>query len=167
MQRLGRLLALFVAVSFYFAAVTHAFNLYAAPTRALERFLLFQGGLYTTLFWIGQVLLGTITPLLLVYRGQPIAAAAAVALGALATLYLYVIVSQAYPQPVWPGLQVTSAWGDGEVASYVPSAAEFFLGLGGVAVALAALLAGCLLFRIVPIDLARAAAPRAALRAAA
>jgi [DsrC]-trisulfide reductase subunit P len=167
MQRLGRLLALFLAVSFYFSAVTHAFNLYAVPTRSLERFLLFQGDLYTVLFWVGQVLLGTVTPLLLVYRKQPIAAAAAVVLGALATLYLYVIVSQAYPQPVLPGLQVTSAWGDGSVASYGPSAAEFFLGLGGVAVALAALLAGCLLFRIVPIDLARAAAPSAALRAAA
>jgi [DsrC]-trisulfide reductase subunit P len=167
MQRLGRLLALFLAVSFYFSAVTHVFNLYAVPTRSLERFLLFQGGLYTGLFWVGQVLLGTVTALLLVYRKQPIAAAAAVVVGALATLYLYVIASQAYPQSVLPGLQVTSAWGDGAVASYVPSAAEFFLGLGGVAVALAVLLAGCLLFRIVPINLARATAPSAALRAAA
>ncbi|MEZ5784937.1 MAG: NrfD/PsrC family molybdoenzyme membrane anchor subunit [Xanthobacteraceae bacterium] len=167
MQRLGRLLSLFLAVSFYLSAVTHVFNLYAPPTRALERFLLFDGGLYTALFWGGQVFIGTVAPLLLVYRGQPIAAAAAVVLGALATLYLYVIVSQAFPQPVLPGQQVTSSWGDGMVASYVPSTAEFFLGLGSVSVALAALLAGCLLFRIVPVDLARAAAPRTALRAVA
>ncbi len=150
LERLGRLLALFVAVSFYFAAVMHVFNLYTPQTRALERFLLLDGGVYTALLWGGQVLLGTLAALVSVWRGRPIAAAAAVVLGAIATLYLYVIVGQAYPQPVLPGLQVASAYGDGAVAPYAPSAAELFLGLGGLAVALSALLAGCLLFRIMP-----------------
>ena len=166
LQRLGRLLALFVAVSIYFAVVMHAFNIYMPQTRALERFLLLDGGVYTALLWGGQVLLGTAVPLALAYIGRPIAAAAAVALGAIAALYLYVIVGQAYPQPVLPGMHVSSAYGDGAVAPYAPSAAELFLGLGGMAVALSMLLGGCLLFRIVPRRFAHAAEPGARLQAA-
>jgi molybdopterin-containing oxidoreductase family membrane subunit len=165
MQRLGRLLALFVAASFYFATVMHAFNLYTPQTRALERFLLLDGSVYTALLWGGQVLLGTAAPLLLAWRGRPLAAAGAVVLGAMATLYLYVIAGQAYPQPIMPGLQVSSAYGDGAVAPYAPTSAEFFLGLGGVAVALSVLLAGCLLFRITPRTHAHVE-PRARLQAA-
>jgi molybdopterin-containing oxidoreductase family membrane subunit len=44
LQRLGRLLALFVGVSFYLAVVLHVINLYAPQTRALERYLLLDGG---------------------------------------------------------------------------------------------------------------------------
>jgi molybdopterin-containing oxidoreductase family membrane subunit len=149
-QLLGRLLALFVGVSFYFALVLHAFNLYAPETRALEGFLLVDRGPYTALLWGGQVAVGTVLPLMLIYSRRPIAAAAAVALGAFCTLYLYVIVAQAYPQPILPGMQVSSAYGDGTVASYVPSVPEALLGLGGIAVALSVLVAGCLALRILP-----------------
>ncbi len=166
LQRLGRLLALFVAVSFYFAVVMHAFNIYTPQTRALERFLLLDGGVYTALLWGGQVLIGTAVPLLLVAMGRPISAAAAVMIGAVATIYLYVIVGQAYPQPLLPGMQISSIYGDGTVAAYVPSLTELLLSLGGVAVALSVLLAGCLLFRIIPRRFARAGAPGAGLQVA-
>lgn len=166
LQRLGRLLALFVAVSIYFAVVMHAFNIYAPQRRTLERFVLLNGGVYTALLWGGQVLLGTAVPLALAYIGRPIAAAATVTLGAIATLYLYAIVGQAYPQPILPGMHVSSTYGDGAVAPYAPSAAELFLGLGGMAVALSVLLGGCLLFRIVPRRFAHAAEPGARLQAA-
>jgi molybdopterin-containing oxidoreductase family membrane subunit len=159
MHGLGRLLALLVGVSLYLTLVLHGFNLYAPQTRALERFVLLDGGVYTMLFWGGQVLLGTALPLLLVLRRRPVAAAAAVALGGLATLYLYIIAGQAFPQPLLPGMRLSSALGDGTVATYLPTAAEALLGVGGMAIALAVVLAGCLLFRIVPAGMAKAAEP--------
>jgi Ni/Fe-hydrogenase subunit HybB-like protein len=152
LQRLGRLLALFVGVSFYLAFVLHAINLYAPQTRALERYLLLDGGVYTVLLWGGEVLVGTALPLLFAYTGRPITAAAAVVLGGLATLYLYVIVGQAFPQPLLPGMRLSSSFGDGAVAGYQPSLAELLLGLGGMAIALLVVLAGCLLLRIMPVS---------------
>ena len=132
--------------------------------RALERFLLLDGGVYPALLWGGQVLVGTALPLLLAFTGRPIAAAGAVVLGGLAQLYLLIIGGQAFPQDLLPGLRLQSSFGDGEVAAYVPSAPELLLGLGGVAIALLLLviaappLLGCRLFRILPTDLPEPAA---------
>ena len=150
-QRLGRLLALFVAISFYLTLTLYAFNLYAPAGRELTRFVWLDGGIYTLLIWGGQVFLGTVVPLLFIARRQPIAAAIAVVLGGLATIYVFMIAAQAFPQPMLPGFSVSSPFGDGAVAPYVPTWPEWLLGLGGVAVALLVLLGACLLFRIVPV----------------
>ncbi|MCW5699053.1 MAG: polysulfide reductase NrfD, partial [Rhodospirillales bacterium] len=149
-QRLGRLLAIFVAISFYLTLVVHAFNLYAPAGRDLTRFIWLDGGLYTVLVWGGQVLVGTVLPLLLIVKKQPIAAAAATCVGGLATIYVFMIAAQAFPQTILPGTTVSSSFGDGAVAAYSPTLPEWLMGLGGVAVALLVLLAGCLLFRVVP-----------------
>jgi molybdopterin-containing oxidoreductase family membrane subunit len=156
-QALGRLLALFVAVSLYLTLALHAFNFYAPDGRALARWLWFDGGVYTALLWGGQVAAGTLLPLLLILAKRPVAAAAALVAGGLATIYVWMIAAQAVPQTLLPGLEVTSPYGDGRVASYLPSWPEWLLGIGGVAVALLVLLAGCLLFRIVPARRAAAA----------
>jgi molybdopterin-containing oxidoreductase family membrane subunit len=158
-QRLGRLLAIFVAISFYLTLALYAFNLYAPAGRELTRFLWLDGGVYTVLIWGGQVVLATAVPLLLIARKQPIAAAAAVVVGGLATIYVFMIAAQAFPQPILPGLMVSSPFGDGAVASYVPTWPEWLLGVGGVAVALLVLLSACLLFRIVPVRRAEVAQP--------
>jgi molybdopterin-containing oxidoreductase family membrane subunit len=149
-QRLGRLLALFVAISLYLSLALHAFNLYTPAGRTLVRWLWLEGGVYTALLWGGQVLVGTLLPLLLIAGKRPAAAAGAVVVGAVATLYVWMIAAQAFPQTVLPGLQIASPYGDGSVASYLPTWPEWLLGLGGVAVAPLVLLAGCLLFRVVP-----------------
>lgn len=149
-RQLGRLLAILIGVSCYLTLALQAFNLYDPAGRGLTWFLWLGGGLYTALMWLGLLVVGTIVPLVLIARGRPLAAAGAVAVGGFATLYVFVVGSQAFPQPVLPGLQVSSAYGDGTVAAYTPSAAEWLLGLGGVGVALLVLLGGCLLFRILP-----------------
>ena len=58
-------------------------------------------------------------------------------LGGLAQLYVLVIGGQAYPQPLFPGKEVSSSFFDGVVAAYAPSLPEVALGVGGVALALA------------------------------
>jgi len=139
--RLRNLLGVFVAAVLYFVAVYHLTNLYLARQHELERFLLWEGGVYTALFWGGQVLVGGIVPLGLLYgarsRGALAAAAAAVILGGLAQVYVLIIGGQAYPQLLFPGKVVRSTFFDGVVAAYAPSLPELALGVGGVALALA------------------------------
>ena len=48
------LLGVFVATVLYFVAVYHLTNLYIARQHEVERFLLWGGGIYPALFWLGQ-----------------------------------------------------------------------------------------------------------------
>lgn len=155
-RRMGRLLGLFVIVVLWLAAVYHATNLYWARESAFERFILLEGSPYAALFWIGFVALGSALPLALLYHprlGGPrsrIAAAAWVAAGALAFLYVFMIGGQAFPLEIFPGYEARSTFDDGAIASYAPSLAEFALGLGGIAAAALVTLAGARLFSIQP-----------------
>jgi molybdopterin-containing oxidoreductase family membrane subunit len=140
-RRLARLLAVFVAASLYLVAVYHLTNLYFARQGAFEAFILRDGGIYPWLFWAGFVLAGSVLPFVLLLWpraravvGVPLAAALVV-LGALAFLYVFIIGGQAFPLEIFPGHQVTSPFGDGQVAHYMPSWPEFLLGLGGVGAA--------------------------------
>ncbi len=138
--RLVRLLAIFVATAAYFVLVYHLTNLYFAKQGGLERFLLLEGGLYTSLFWFGQMLLGSLLPLILLLhprtsgsRKMIVLAALLVILGGMAQMYVTIIGSQAYPLVLFPGYQVSSSFGDGVVSAYAPSLPEWLLGLGGFA----------------------------------
>ena len=144
LARLKNLLGVFVAAVLYFVAIHHLTNLYIARQHDLERFMLLGGGVYPMLFWIGQILIGSLVPLALLFnralgRSRRAIAAAAwcVIVGGLAQLYVLVIGGQAYPQLMFPGKEVTSSFFDGVVAGYSPSLPEVALGMGGTALALA------------------------------
>ena len=143
-QRLKSLLGIFVASVLYFVIVYHLTNLYFTERHGVEAFLLLHGGIYTQVFWIGQILLGSLLPLALFYhptlgRSRTVVAvgAALVILGGLAQMYVTIIGGQAYPLPLFPDAQVSSSFFDGTVASYRPSLPEVLLGVGGVGIALA------------------------------
>ena len=138
--RLARLQAIFIATAAYFVLVYHLTNLYFAKQDGLERFLLLEGGIYTTLFWLGQMLLGSLLPLALLLhprssgsRTAVVLAALLVIAGGMAQMYVTIIGSQAYPLQLFPGYQVSSSFGDGVVAAYSPSLPEWLLGFGGFA----------------------------------
>ena len=163
LTRLGRLLGVFVAAVLYFVAVYHLTNLYVARQHEVERFILLDGGVYTLLFWVGQILIGSILPLALLFnpassRSHRAIAAAAVCviLGGLAQLYVLIIGGQAYPQLMFPDKEVTSSFFDGVVAAYVPSLPEVALGVGGVALALALTVVALKLLPFLPQSLADA-----------
>jgi len=141
LNRLRNLLGVFVATVLYFVAVHHLTNLYIARQHDVERFFLWEGGIYTALFWFGQVLIGGVLPLALLFgassRRAFAAAAVCVIAGGLAQLYVLIIGGQAYPQLMFPGKEVSSSFFDGVVAAYAPSLLEVALGVGGVALALA------------------------------
>ena len=154
LARLGSLLGIFVAAVLYFVAVHRLTNLYVARQIEFERFLLVDGGLYTVLFWGGQMLVGGVVPLVLVFalrsRAALAAACACVIAGGLAQLYVIIIGGQAFPQQIFPGKDVSSSFFDGVVASYAPSLPEVALGLGGVGLALALTVIGLKLLPFLP-----------------
>jgi molybdopterin-containing oxidoreductase family membrane subunit len=161
LYRLKNLLGVFIAAVLYFVIVYHLTNLYITEQHGVERFLLLDGGVYTTLFWVVQILLGSLLPLALLYspwtgrsRSWIGIASALVIIGGLAQVYVIIIGGQAYPLELFPGKEVTSSFFDGGINAYTPSLPEVILGIGGVALALAATLVGVRVLRFLPVSLA-------------
>ncbi len=141
--RLKNLLGVFVAAVLYFTLAFHLANLYATEHHGVERFILWEGGIYTQLFWIGHVLVGALVPMALLYHpatGRSRLwigiASALVILGGLAQVYVIIIGGQAYPLELFPGMEMSSSFFDGQVNTYAPSLPEVLLGLGGIGIAL-------------------------------
>lgn len=159
MLRLKSLLAVFVAAVLYFTVVYHLTNLYFAKMEGAEAFILRDGGIITTLFWVGQIAIGCVVPLLILLtnlgkqRTWIMIACALIVLGGIAQMYVTIIGAQALPLDMFPGLAEKSSFADGEVHSYSPSVPEFFLGLGGVAIALLATTFGVKVLRLLPVNL--------------
>lgn len=161
--KMGRLLGIFAALVLYFTAVRHLTNLYAAEHAGFEAFILSGGGIYTTLFWVGQVVIGGLIPIAMVYHPtfgkRPEAAMLAsvlIILGGFAQLYVIVVGGQAYPMELFPGYEVTSGFGDGSIAAYTPRWPELLLGLGGIAIALLGTGVAAKILRILPTNLSDA-----------
>ncbi len=161
LSRLKNLLGVFVAAVLYFMVAYHITNLYAAKKEALEAFLLLSGGIYTKLFWIGYVFIGSLLPLGILYhpvlgtsRRWIAGACAMVVLGGLASVYVIVIGGQAFPMQLFPDMTLLdSGFYDGvqgAAASYTPTMPEFLLGLGGAAVALLITAVGVRVLRFMP-----------------
>lgn len=141
LARLVRLQAIFIAAALYFVLVYHLTNLYFTKHHGFERFLLIEGGLYTALFWVGQLLLGSLVPLALLLhprfsrtRRWIVLATGLVIVGGMAQMYVTIIGGQAYPLVLFPGYQVSSSFQDGVINAYAPSLPEWLLGLGGMAI---------------------------------
>ncbi len=159
MMRLKTLLAVFVAAVLYFVVVQHMTSLYFTKFHAVEAFILRDGGLFTTLFWVGQIVIGGVVPLVILLSGLGrqrtwiMIACALVILGGIVQMYVTIIGAQAYPLDMFPGLAETSSFFDGEVHSYSPSLPELFLGLGGVAIALLVTVFAIKVLRLLPASL--------------
>ena len=51
-------------------------------------------------------------------------------------MYVIIIGGQAYPLSLFPGMEVTSSFHDGQLASYRASLPEILLGLSGLSIAM-------------------------------
>ena len=159
--KLKNLLGVFVASVLYFVMAYHLTNLYITRDHGVEEFILLNGGIYTGLFWIVQIGLGSLVPLALLYspstgqsRGWIGIASLLVIIGGMAQMYVIIIGGQAFPMELFPGKEVSSSFYDGVVGSYAPSLPEIVLGIGGVAIALAATFVGVRVLRFLPSSLA-------------
>ncbi|WP_275097340.1 NrfD/PsrC family molybdoenzyme membrane anchor subunit [Sedimenticola hydrogenitrophicus] len=158
LAKLKNLLGVFVGAVLYFALVYHLTNLYVTQHHGVERFILLDGGIYTSLFWIGQVVIGGIIPLFLLYspafghsRLALAVASLMVLVGGFFQVYVIVIGGQAFPMNLFPGKEVLeSSFFDGVVAAYTPSLAEALLGIAGVAVAMTLVAIGARMLRVLP-----------------
>jgi molybdopterin-containing oxidoreductase family membrane subunit len=160
-SRLKNLLGVFIAAVLYFVLAHHLTNLYGTENHGVERFILMDGGIYTQLFWIVQIGIGSLLPLALLYgpagksRLWIGVACLLTIIGGLAQMYVIIIGGQAYPMEMFPGKEVIeSSFFDGAVAAYTPSLPEFVLGIGGIALALAATVVGTRVLRFLPVSLA-------------
>jgi Ni/Fe-hydrogenase subunit HybB-like protein len=150
------LLALFAATTLALTVIAHVTKLYAAPTEGVELFLLRDGGLIPIVFWIGQIGLGLLAPLVLLAvmknEASNVAELAGASIlflfGGLAQMYAVIIGAQAWPLKIFPGFEVSSSFGDGAVATYAPTAPEFLLGVSGLSIAM---LIAALAFRLLPV----------------
>lgn len=161
LRRMKNLLGIFVAGVLYFVIAYHITNLYATRLHGVEAFILLNGGIYTFLFWVVQVGIGSVMPLVMLFhpvwsqsRRVIAAAAGLVLVGGFAQLYVIVIGGQAYPMDLFPGYDESSTFFDGVVASYTPSLPELMLGVGGAAFAFLLLAVVMKFLRILPTTLA-------------
>ncbi len=158
LAKLKNLLGVFVGAVLYFTLAFNLTNLYITQHHGIERFILLDGGIYTQMFWLGQILIGSILPLFLLYspafgksRWAIVVAAIAVLIGGFFQIYVIVIGGQAFPMSLFPGKEVLeSGFFDGTVATYTPTFAEAALGVSGIAVALAMSAIGARLFKVFP-----------------
>jgi Ni/Fe-hydrogenase subunit HybB-like protein len=141
--RFRGLLAIFSLTVLYFTAVHHLTKLYASEHHGIERFLLLDGGVYTIMFWLGQIVIGSLLPLAILAlpsfgrtRSAITISSVLFLLGGLAQMYVIIIGGQAYPLSLFPGMQVTSSFHDGAIAWYAPLLPEILLGLSGISIAM-------------------------------
>jgi len=159
-QRMRTLLGVFVGASLYFVLVFHLTNLYFTKEHGFEKFILAGDTFITKLFWIGQILIGGVIPLVLIYmkgfkaRGALVVASLLVIVGGIAQMFVTIIGGQAYPLPIFPGKIVQSSFYDGVINLYTPSLPEILLGLGGVAVAIFVVIFAMKNLRLIPESLA-------------
>ena len=167
LRRMRNLLGLFIAGVLYMTAVQHLTNAYFARQVAFEQFILLTGGVYPVLFWVGYVAVGSILPLILVYHPRlggatsVLAASLLTIVGAFALLYVFIIGGQAWPLEIFPGYEVSSSFGDGQITAYAPRLPELLLGMGGAAVALLIIVIGLRVLPFAPEDGPKAAAAAA------
>ncbi|MES9971105.1 MAG: NrfD/PsrC family molybdoenzyme membrane anchor subunit [Candidatus Thiodiazotropha sp.] len=158
LAKLKNLLGVFVGAVLYFVLAFNLTNLYVTQHHGIEHFILLGGGVYTMMFWFGQILIGSILPLFLIYspafeksRWAIAAASIAVLIGGFFQIYVIVIGGQAYPMNLFPGKEVIeTGFFDGQVANYVPTFPEAALGVAGIAVALALVAVGARVIKVFP-----------------
>ena len=158
-KRMKNLLGVFIIGAMYLVAAYHLTNLYFARQASFEHFILLNGGVYPDLFWGGYVVVGGLLPLALIYlpgfgkRAHVLAASFLTIIGAFSLLYVFIIGGEAFPLEIFPGYKViSSSFGDGQVAHYVPSLPEVALGCGGLAVAFLITIVGVRALRFLPHD---------------
>ncbi|MDH5216178.1 MAG: polysulfide reductase NrfD [Gammaproteobacteria bacterium] len=160
LSKLRSLLGIFIAAVFLIVATYHLTNLYVAENAGVESFILFDGNVYTYMFWLGQILIGTALPLALIFSPQLktsnnalVYASIFTIVGGLAQLYVIIIGGQAFPMDIFPGYEVTSSFFDGQIGMYNPSIPEIMLGVGGIAIAGLIVTIGVKLLKFLPANL--------------
>ena len=138
-----RLMIIFLLANIYFLILYHITNLYISKQIAVTSFILLEGGNYTTMFWLGQVGVGLLIPLLFELtnkdnRNFPLTLTSImIIIGGFFAVAVIIIGGQAFPLNIFPDHTIiSSSFFDNQIHSYTPSIFEFGLGIGGTSLAL-------------------------------
>ncbi|KAG1650485.1 Hdr-like menaquinol oxidoreductase iron-sulfur subunit 1 [Nymphon striatum] len=161
LNRLRNTLAIFIALVLFFELARHLTNLYATEHHGVEKYILTGGGKFTNLFWYGQIIMGSLVPMFLVWcrflknnRTALVVAAMLAILGGLIQIYVILIGGQSFPLVLFPNAEVSSTFFDGVNNAYTATAPEYILGIGGVGLAMVLLILGMKVLRLLPTTLA-------------
>ena len=158
MGRFRRLLGWFSLGVLYLVIIQHLSNIYAPQHRAIERFFLLDGGMFPLFFWVGQIVLGTVAPIIISFHRRfngcvvsLLLACVLVIAGGFCQLYVLIVGAQAYPLKLFGQFEVLdSSLSEASIATYVPSLPEMGLGAGGVALAILLFALGLKIFPCLP-----------------
>ena len=155
-----KLMVIFLFTNLYFLILYHLTNMYISKHLDYEIFLLASGGIYTILFWVGQVIIGILLPLILLLFGKSnsslslLITSKIILLGGLFAVAVIIIGGQAYPLTIFPDHQIVeSTFYDNVIHSYIPSIYELGLGIGGLTLASLIVLIGIANFKFIPKDI--------------
>ena len=155
-----KLMVIFLFTNLYFLILYHLTNMYISKHLDYEIFLLTSGGIYTILFWVGQVIIGILLPLILLLFGKSnsslslLITSKIILLGGLFAVAVIIIGGQAYPLTIFPDHQIVgSTFYDNVIHSYIPSIYELGLGIGGLTLASLIVLIGIANFKFIPKDI--------------
>jgi molybdopterin-containing oxidoreductase family membrane subunit len=138
-----KLIIIFLLANIYFLILYHITNLYISKQIAIEKFILLDGGGYTTMFWLGQVGLGLLIPLFYELsnkenRNFPLTLTSImIIVGGFFAVAVIIIGGQAFPLNIFPDHTIIeSTFFDNGIHGYTPSIYEYGLGIGGTSLAL-------------------------------
>jgi len=152
-------LPIFISLVLFFELVRHLTNLYATEHHGVETFIL-SGNTFSTLFWFGQIMIGSLVPLFLLWsplfknnRFVLIIASALVIIGGFIQIYVILIGGQSYPLVLFPNAETNSSFADGVFNAYSATLPEYLLGIGGIGIAFCLVLLGMKVLRLLPSNL--------------
>lgn len=158
-KRLRSSLPLFIAAVLFFELVRHLANLYATEHHGVESYIL-TGDSFSKLFWFGQVLIGSVLPMILLwshyFKNNTLALTSASVLaiiGGFIQLYIIIIGGQSYPLELFPNAEISSTFADGVFNTYSATLPEYLLGLGGIGITFCLVMIGIKVLRMLPTSL--------------
>jgi len=161
LNRLRSTLAIFIAAVLFLVLARHLANLYATEHHGVEGYMVGGGSGFSSLFWYGQIVMGSLIPMFLIWcrflknnRFALIGAAIFAILGGFVQFYIILIGGQSYPLVLFPNAEVSSSFGDGAFNAYSATLPEFMLGLGGVGLTICMVIIGMRFLRLLPTNLA-------------
>ena len=138
-----KLIIIFLLANIYFLILYHITNLYISKQIAIEKFILLDGGGYTNMFWLGQVGLGLLIPLIYELSNKEsrnfplILTSIMIIVGGFFAVAVIIIGGQAFPLNIFPDHTIIeSTFFDNGIHGYTPSIYEYGLGIGGTSLAL-------------------------------
>jgi Ni/Fe-hydrogenase subunit HybB-like protein len=156
--RLGKLLAVFIAVVMYCILVENAYRAYVPASHEAELYFLF-GGVHSAVFWLGMILMGCVIPFVLLLHpktGNSIPwitfSSVLAVFGVLCERYLIVIPGQTHPPDLFPNMEITRSVLNEGIVNYSIHPHEVIQALGIVGVVGILFVLGLRFLRLLPTE---------------